>query len=226
MDLPARTGCNVRAREGSAANCGSSDASGSSPNDSSVVYRYGTCARTAVLPLCNCCWRLRVRIKPAFRPHQRVPVRDGRNMRWAVRVLIVLDLRVHQRHAIHEEASPGNNAADWRGQTGTKGVALAPYLRGWGGSFRYCETPSVLGELDSWVSRRLRCVVREQCGNVRRRYAELKQRGMGTRTAAQAAVTGLGPWRFIRFVVFSVALPEAHFASLGLPTLTAARRLN
>ena len=46
---------------------------------------------------------------------------------------------------------------------------------------------------------------------------------MDARTDAQAAVTGHGPWRFIGFVVLGVALPEAHFASLDLPTLTARR---
>jgi len=47
--------------------------------------------------------------------------------------------------------------------------ALAPYLRGWGGNFGFCETPSVLRELASWVRTRLRCVVWEQWGNERRR---------------------------------------------------------
>src|SRR5229473_1229740 len=34
---------------------------------------------------------------------------------------------------------------------------LAQYLRGWRGYFRFCETPSILRQLDSWVRRRVRC---------------------------------------------------------------------
>src|SRR6267378_1089286 len=34
---------------------------------------------------------------------------------------------------------------------------LARYLRGWRGYFGFCETPSVLKRLDSWVRRRVRC---------------------------------------------------------------------
>ena len=34
---------------------------------------------------------------------------------------------------------------------------LRQYLTGWRGYFGFCETPSVLKELDSWIRRRLRC---------------------------------------------------------------------
>ena len=47
----------------------------------------------------------------------------------------------------------------------TRGVSVerivadvATYLRGWHGYFRFCETRSVLRDLDSWVRRRLRAV--------------------------------------------------------------------
>ena len=36
---------------------------------------------------------------------------------------------------------------------------LAPYLNGWGGYFGFCQTRSVLQDLDSWIRRRLRCVI-------------------------------------------------------------------
>jgi len=114
----------------------------------------------------------------------------------------------------------------------TRGVSLerrvkdlAVYLRGWGGYFGFCETPSVLKELDSWTRRRLRCAVWEQWRSRRRRYAELRKRGVDARTAAQTAASGHGPWRLSRSVVLGVALPAAYFGSLGLPTL-AARRVN
>ena len=39
---------------------------------------------------------------------------------------------------------------------------LSEYLTGWKGYFGYCQTPSVLRDLDSWIRRRLRCVAWKQ----------------------------------------------------------------
>ena len=39
---------------------------------------------------------------------------------------------------------------------------LASYLRGWRGYFGFCETSSELRDLDSWIRRRLRCVIWKQ----------------------------------------------------------------
>ena len=36
---------------------------------------------------------------------------------------------------------------------------LASYLRGWRGYFGFCETSTALRDLDSWIRRRLRCVI-------------------------------------------------------------------
>lgn len=51
----------------------------------------------------------------------------------------------------------------------TRGVSLEQvvadlnrYLRGWAGYFGFCQTPSVLRELDSWIRRRLRYLVWKQ----------------------------------------------------------------
>ena len=48
----------------------------------------------------------------------------------------------------------------------TRGVSLekmvrdlTPYLIGWRNYFGFCQTPSVLQHLDSWIRRRLRCAV-------------------------------------------------------------------
>jgi RNA-directed DNA polymerase len=96
---------------------------------------------------------------------------------------------------------------------------LAPYLRGWGQYFGHCETPAVLRELDSWVRRRLRCLMWVQWANSHRRYLELRKRGAWPRTAAMTAGSGLGPWRLSRSPALSHALPNAYFTSLGVPLL-------
>ena len=47
------------------------------------------------------------------------------------------------------------------------------YLIGWRGYFGYCQTPSVLKLLDSWIRRRLRCVYWRRWKRGKKRFAEL-----------------------------------------------------
>ncbi len=96
---------------------------------------------------------------------------------------------------------------------------LTTYLRGWRGYFAFCQTPSVLRDLDSWVHRRLRCVVWKQWKRGRRRFRELRRLGIGVDLAAQTAGSPHGPWRISRSPALSIAFPGAYFDSLGLPRL-------
>ena len=100
---------------------------------------------------------------------------------------------------------------------------LATYLIGWRGYFAYCETPSVLAGLDSWVRRRLRCVVWKQWKRGTTRFAELRKRDVNRYLAAKAAGSAHGPWNLSRSPALSFALPNAYFDSLGLPALAARR---
>src|SRR5207302_8844618 len=61
---------------------------------------------------------------------------------------------------------------------------LAQYVRGWRGYFGFCETPSVLQGLDSWLSRRMRCALWRQWKTGRKRFAELVRRGVRGELAA------------------------------------------
>ncbi len=96
---------------------------------------------------------------------------------------------------------------------------LSRYLKGWRAYFGFCQTPSVLAELDSWIRRRLRSVVWKQWKRGKRRFAELRLRDVGKDLAAQTAGSPHGPWRIARSPALSFALPNAYFQSLGLPTL-------
>jgi RNA-directed DNA polymerase len=98
---------------------------------------------------------------------------------------------------------------------------LARYLNGWRAYFGFCETPSVLADLDSWIRRRLRSVAWKQWKRGKRRFAELRARKVGEDLAARTAGSPHGPWRIARSPALSVALPTAYFQSLGLPTLAA-----
>jgi RNA-directed DNA polymerase len=103
---------------------------------------------------------------------------------------------------------------------------LNRYLTGWIGYFGYCETPSVLEDLDSWIRRRLRCVVWKQWKRGRRRFRGLTEHGVGRQLAARTAGSSHGPWRVSRSPALSYAFPNAYWASLGLPTLAPSAVLN
>src|SRR5437660_10128639 len=100
---------------------------------------------------------------------------------------------------------------------------LTRYLRGWIGYFGKCETPSVLKSLEEWVRRRLRSAIWKQWKRGKVRFAELRKRGVGKDLAAQTAGSPHGPWRLANSPALAIALPNAYFASLGLPRLTVCR---
>jgi len=110
----------------------------------------------------------------------------------------------------------------------TRGVSLEEmvkqvtvYLRGWQEYFGFCQTPSVLQSLDEWVRHRLRATAWKQWKRGRTRFGELRRRGVGKDLAAQTAGSAHGPWRLANSPALNMALPNAYFSSLGLPTLAA-----
>src|SRR5674476_542637 len=99
---------------------------------------------------------------------------------------------------------------------------LAPYMRGWRGYFGFCETPEVLIALTRWVRRRMRAAFWRQWKTPRRRRAALISLGVSGKLSNTAA-SGRGPWYIARSKALSVGLSNAHFKSLGLPSLIEAR---
>lgn len=53
----------------------------------------------------------------------------------------------------------------------------------------------------------------------RRRFAELCKRGISAALAAKTAGSAHGPWHLANSPALAIALPNAYFASLGLPPL-------
>ena len=96
---------------------------------------------------------------------------------------------------------------------------LRPYLNGWIAYFGYCQTPSVLQELDSWMRRRLRSKAWKEWKRGTTRYRELRSRGVSHDLAARTVWWNRGPWATSRSLALSYALPNAYLASLGLPVL-------
>ena len=97
---------------------------------------------------------------------------------------------------------------------------LSTYVSGWRGYFGFCQTPSVLRDLDRWIRRRLRAIAWKQWRRGRTRYQELRRRGIGPDLAARSAGSPHGPWRLSNSPALAIALPNAFLASLGLASLT------
>jgi hypothetical protein len=119
--------------------------------------------------------------------------------------------------------SPGNHATDTGCKPGGDGGGTHGLLRGWYGHFSFCETPSVLEALDSWLRHRLRSVVWKQWKVCRTRYAELRKRRVNELLAGQTAGSSHGPWRLSQSPVMCVAFPNAFFDGIGLFRLAVGR---
>ncbi len=101
---------------------------------------------------------------------------------------------------------------------------LARYLRGWMAYFGYCETPSVLQELDAWIRRRLRCAQWKQWKTCKARYKGLRKLGIEELDLHKLACCSRGPWPISSYSILTRALPNAHFDHLGLPRLIVLHR--
>lgn len=97
---------------------------------------------------------------------------------------------------------------------------LTRYLRGWLGYFGFCETQSVLRDLESWLHRRLRALMWKRWKRGTVRFRELRARGVSHDLAAQSAGSSHNVWRLSRSPALNIALPGKFWKSLGLPSLT------
>jgi RNA-directed DNA polymerase len=94
---------------------------------------------------------------------------------------------------------------------------LRTYILGWRSYFNLNEVTHVFKELDSWIRRKLRCYILKQWG--RKRYKELKKRGISRKLAWNTTKSAHGEWRLSRSPALAFALPYRYFASMGLPNL-------
>lgn len=97
---------------------------------------------------------------------------------------------------------------------------LAEYLLGWRGYFAFCQIPTTLRDLDSWIRRKLRCVLWKQWKRGSTRYRELRRLGLSNDLAAITAHgSRFGPWHMSRTPGMNWAVSIAYLDSLGLPRL-------
>jgi RNA-directed DNA polymerase len=96
---------------------------------------------------------------------------------------------------------------------------LNPLLRGWINYFRLTETKGVLEELDSWIRRRLRCLLWRQWKRPRSRARKLRALGLSAERAGLSAYNGHGPWWNAGASHMHQALPGKYFTHKGLVSL-------
>ena len=95
---------------------------------------------------------------------------------------------------------------------------LRQRMLGWRAFFGFAEVRSPLRDLDTWIRRRLRSYHWKPWG--RKRYRELRTRGVGRQLAWNTVKSAHGPWRLSQSPALAIALPQRYFAALGLPRLS------
>ena len=96
---------------------------------------------------------------------------------------------------------------------------LTPLLRGWMNYFRLAEVKGVFDELDSWIRRKLRCVIWRQWKRPFARAKGLLRRGLQEARAWESATNGRGPWWNAGASHMHAAFPKTYFDRCGLLSL-------
>jgi RNA-directed DNA polymerase len=114
-----------------------------------------------------------------------------------------------------------------RASTGrTRGRTIRPIMTerrqlrlGWRACCGVAEGRSPLRDRDTWIRRRLRSDHWKPWG--RKRYRELRTRGVDRPLAWHTVTSAHGPWRLSQSPALAIALPPRSVAALGLPSLSA-----
>lgn len=101
---------------------------------------------------------------------------------------------------------------------------LNPVLRGWTSYFRLTEVKGVLAYLDSWIRRKLRCLLWRQWKRPATRNKRLQARGLDGARAWKSASNGRGPWWNAGASHMNAAYPKRVFDQMGLVSVLDAQR--
>jgi len=102
---------------------------------------------------------------------------------------------------------------------------LHQYLQGWKGSCGFCQTPTGLRDVDSWIRPRLRCLQGKHWKVYRRRKAARIKRGGAPFLAHTTAWSGQGPWAISHTPGVRIAWDNRFFDQMGLIRLSTPHRL-
>jgi RNA-directed DNA polymerase len=98
---------------------------------------------------------------------------------------------------------------------------LNPVLRGWMNYFSLTQSRRPIEELDTWLRRRLRCIVWRQWKRPKTRESKLRAQGLDAQRAWKSSVNGRGPWWNAGAKHMIAALSPKYFTQLGLVSLVA-----
>ena len=90
------------------------------------------------------------------------------------------------------------------------------YLRGWWNYYLLTETRHIFKALNSWIIRRLRCIVWKQWKNPRTKVRNLKKLGIAHKQAVSCGNARKKHWRMSRVKWVVIALPKQYFFYKGL----------
>jgi RNA-directed DNA polymerase len=96
---------------------------------------------------------------------------------------------------------------------------LTPLLRGWMNYFRLAEVKGIFDELDSWIRRKLRCLIWRQWKRTLARANGLMKRGLTQVQAWESATNGRGPWWNAGASHMHAAFHKSYFDRCGLLSL-------
>jgi RNA-directed DNA polymerase len=99
------------------------------------------------------------------------------------------------------------------------GDELTPLLRGWMNYFRLAEVKGIFEELDSWIRRKLRCLIWRHWKRTFTRAKGLQQRGLDKIQAWKSATNGRGPWWNAGAAHMNAAFPKSYFDRCELLSL-------
>ena len=98
---------------------------------------------------------------------------------------------------------------------------LNPVLRGWMNYFSLTQSRRPIEELDTWVRRRLRCLLWRQWKRPKTRESRMLALGLDAPRAWKSSVNGRGPWWNAGARHMVAALPPKFFTQHGLVSLVA-----
>jgi len=85
--------------------------------------------------------------------------------------------------------------------------------------FRLAEVKGIFDELDSWIRRKLRCLIWRQWQRTAARVKGLMKRGSADAQARKSATNGRGPWWNAGASHMNAAFPKSYFDRCGLLSL-------
>ena len=132
--------------------------------------------------------------------------------RYGYRIRLAAEAKKRFRQEIYSFTDRNRSVA-----TGERIQRINEYAAGWMAYFQLVETPSVIGELDAWMRRRLRACLWNQWKSVGTRLRNLRSLGVEGRQAFHLANARKGPWRMAS--TLGIVLTNEYWSRQGLLSL-------